>query len=106
MKMALQVEPKAADATRRHLVTFVEYDKMVDAAVFEPEARIVLIRAEIVDMPPTGPEHEAVVARLDRLFNRLVMDRALVWSRGNSIRLPQSKSRPQPDVTLLRWRDD
>jgi Uma2 family endonuclease len=31
---------------------------------------------------------------------------AVVWPQGNSIRLPDSDSRPQPDLTLLKWRDD
>lgn len=104
--MAIQVEPGARAGIKRHFVTLDEYDRMVHAGVFEPEARIELIRGEIVDMPPPGPEHEASVARLDRLFNRLVGDKALVWPQGNSIGLPQSNSRPQPDITLLRWRDD
>ncbi len=102
--MAIQLEQDRA--VKRHPVTLDEYDRMVEAGVFAPEVDVELIRGEIVDMPPTGPEHEAMVARLDRLFNRLVVDRALVWPQGNSIGLPQSKSRPQPDVTLLRWRDD
>ena len=104
--MALQVEPKARSGIKRHLVTLDEYDRMVEAGVFEPETRLELIRGEIVDTPPPGPEHEASVARLDRLFNRSVGDKALVWPQGNSIGLPQSNSRPQPDITLLRWRDD
>lgn len=102
--MALQLEQE--QAVKRHPVTLDEYDRMVEAGVFTPEAEVELIRGEIVDMPPTGPEHEAIVARLDRIFNKLVLDGALVWPQGNSIGLPQSKSRPQPDVTLLRWRDD
>ena len=32
--------------------------------------------------------------------------RAIVWPQNYSIRLPGSNSRPEPDVTLLRWRDD
>jgi Uma2 family endonuclease len=102
--MAIQVEPRTN--IKRHLVTLDEYDRMVESAVFEPEARIELIRGEIGDMPPPGSEQESTVARLDRLFNTLVRDAALVWPQGNSIGLPRSNSRPQPDVTILRWRGD
>jgi Uma2 family endonuclease len=102
--MAIQIEQRVG--IKRHSVTLDEYDRMAVAGVIEPEARIELIRGEIADIPPSGPEHESTVARLDRLFNRLVHDRALVWPQGNSIGFPQSKSRPQPDITLLRWRDD
>ncbi len=104
--MALQIEPRAGASIKRHFVTLEEYDRMVNAGVFEPEARIELIKGEIIDVPPPGPEHEASVARLDRLFNKLAGDRALVWPQGNSIGLPKSNSRPQPDITLLRWHDD
>src|SRR5205823_1229767 len=33
-------------------------------------------------------------------------DAALVWPQGNSIGLPISNSRPEPDAILLKWRDD
>lgn len=102
--MAIQVEQETA--VRRHLVTLDEYERMCEAGVFEPDARVELIRGEIVDMPPSGPEHESIVARLDRIFNRLAGDAALVWPQGNAVRIPGTDSRPQPDITILRWRDD
>lgn len=106
--MAIQVEPRAG--IKKHFVTLDEYDRMVEAGVFAPEAfpeaRIELIRGEIIDMAPPGPEHESSVARLDRLCHRLALNKALVWPQGNSIGLPQSNSRPQPDITILKWRDD
>jgi Uma2 family endonuclease len=104
--MARQLESKAGISSRRHFVTLEEYDRMVEAGVFEPDSYIELIRGEIVDLPPPGPEHEASVARLHRLFNLLAGEKVLIWPQGNSIGLPQSNSRPQPDITLLRWRDD
>ncbi len=102
--MALQLEPRTG--IRRHIVSLDEYDRMIEAGVFEPEARVELIRGEIVDMPPPGPEHETSVTRLHLLFFEQCRRRAIVWPQGNSIGLPQSTSRPQPDVTILKWRDD
>ena len=105
--MALQLEQDAKTTeAKRHRITLEEYERMCEAGVFDEDARVELIRGEIVDMPPPGPEHEAGAARLDRLFNRVVGDSALVWPQGNAIRLPKSDSRPQPDITILRWRDD
>jgi Uma2 family endonuclease len=104
--MSVQVEPRAGASIKRHFVTLDEYDRMVEAGVFEPEVRIELIRGEIVDVSPPGAEHEASLARLHRIFNELAAHNALVWPQGNSIGLPQSNSRPRPDITLLRWRDD
>lgn len=104
--MAIQVESKAGAPVKRHFVTLDEYDRMVESGVFEPEAQIELIRGEIVDMPPPGPAHESSVARLHIFLSECVQRRSLVWPQGNSIGLPGSNSRPQPDITLLRWRDD
>src|SRR5881227_3144006 len=101
--MAVQLKPQAG--TRRHIVTLEEYERMCEAGVFEPEARVELIRGEIIDMSPPGPEHETSVARLNLLFFEQCGRRALVWPQGNSVRLPGSSSRPQPDLTILKWRD-
>lgn len=90
----------------RHQINLQEYERMVEAGVFEPGTRVELVRGEIVDMAPIGLQHEACVARLTRLLGKLVGDSAIVWPQNNSIRLPNSNSRPQPDLTLLRWRDD
>jgi len=102
--MALQIEQQVD--VKRHLFTLAEYERICEAGVFEPGTRVELIRGEIVDMSPIGPKHRATVARLDRLFNRLVGDAALVWPQGNPVPLPESESLLQPDLTILRWRHD
>jgi Uma2 family endonuclease len=102
--MALRLEQQTG--VKRHIVTLDEYERMCAAGVFGPEARIELIRGAIVDMPPPGPAHEAVVARLNELFGKVVGVAALVWPQGNTIRLPQTDSQPQPDITILRRRSD
>jgi Uma2 family endonuclease len=102
--MALHVEQRSG--VKRHIVTSDEYERMCTAGVFGPEARIELIRGEIVDMPPSGPEHENSVTFLNLVLVELLRRRALVWPQGNAIVLSGSNSRPQPDITILRWRDD
>lgn len=102
--MALRVEQ--IKGIRPHIITLDEYERMCAAGVFEAESRIELIRGKIVDMPPPGPEHEASVARLHEFVGKLVGLFALVWPQGNAISLPQTASRPQPDITLLRRRND
>ena len=102
--MALQVEPRIG--RKRHAVTLAEYDRMVAAGVFEPGARLELIRGEIQDMAPIGPEHETAVTRLHLLFFEECRRDAVVWPQGNSVGLPQSHSRPQPDIAILKWRND
>ena len=102
--MALRLEQQTG--VKRHIVTLDEYERMCAAGVFGPETRVELIRGAIVDMPPPGPAHEAVVARLNELLGKLVGVAALVWPQGNAIRLPQTDSQPQPDITILRRRND
>ncbi len=102
--MAVQIEQEIS--VKPHVITLEEYERMCEAGVFEPEARIELIRGEIVDMSPIGHEHQASVTRLILFLIEQLARRALVWPQGNDIRLPDSNSRPQPDVTVLRWRDD
>jgi Uma2 family endonuclease len=102
--MAVQLE-QSAEITP-YQISLEEYERMCEAGVFAPEARIELIRGVIVAMAPIGPEHEASVAYLTNVFVRLVGDAGWVWPQGNGVQLPQSQSRPQPDITVLRRRDD
>ncbi len=104
--MAIQIEQEQQVEVKRHVITLDEYEAMCVAGVFDEDARVELIRGVIVDMAPPGPEHEASVAGLNRVLSKLVGDAALVWPQGNAVRLPDSNSRPQPDITILRWRED
>ena len=93
--MSLQLE--------RHLFTLEEYERIVEAGGFAEDARIELIRGEIVDMAPIGFEHGMGIAKLNRLFGRLAGDRALIWVQSPVQIAPNS--RPEPDLALLKWRD-
>jgi Uma2 family endonuclease len=93
----------AVQLTRKQF-SIDEYERMIEGGVFDKEDRLELIRGEIVEMAPIGHRHATCVVRLTKLFERTVGEVAMV-SVQNSIRLP-NKSQPQPDVALLRWRDD
>lgn len=105
--MAIQhAQPKEQRQPTRRLFTIEEYERMIDAGVFDEDERIELIRGEIVKMAPIGIPHMVCVARLNRLLTKQAGDEALVWPQNNSIVLTGSNSRPEPDMTLLKWRDD
>lgn len=106
--MALQTEERAEVEVevKRHVITLDEYDRMCEADVFDPDARIELIRGEIVDMPPPGPDHEYSVGTLNEIFVLSVGKSGFVWPQGNSIGIPSSNSRPEPDIAILRRRED
>lgn len=87
-----------------HLFTVDDYEQMIEIGVLAEDERVELIRGEIVEMAPINLPHAVCVSRLTHFFNKRLNTEAYVWSQ-NPIRLPDA-SRPQPDVALLKWRDD
>jgi len=81
-----------------------EYEQMIKAGILKESDRVELIRGEILEMAPISLRHSVCVTRLELLFHERLGRRAIVWGQ-NPIRLPDN-SRPQPDVVLLKWRDD
>lgn len=85
-------------------ITADEYERMGEAGIFPQDARLELIGGEIFEMSPIGSLHAACVDLLAYLFNKIAEGRFIVRAQS-PIRL-NDFSEPQPDVTLLRWRDD
>ena len=81
-----------------------EYHQMAEASILSEDDRVELIEGEILTMSPIGSRHAACVGRLNRLLNRLSGVDALVRVQ-DPIRL-DSYSEPEPDVTLVKPRDD
>jgi Uma2 family endonuclease len=94
----------AADPPRRHRLTVADYYRMAEVGILAPEARVELIDGEIIDMPPPGSLHAATVHRLVEVLVRAVESRASVLVQ-NPVRLSEH-SEPQPDLALLRRRED
>ena len=89
---------------QRHRLTVDQYYRMAEAGILKEDDRVELIEGEIIDMPPIGIDHAYFVNRLTSLFIQSVGLQANVSSQ-NPIRL-NSRSEPQPDIALLRYRDD
>ncbi len=85
-------------------ITADEYERMGEAGIFPRDARLELIGGEIFEMSPIGSPHAACVKFLGGLLNR-IFGGTLIVSIQDPIRLDDF-SEPQPDVALLRWRDD
>jgi Uma2 family endonuclease len=81
-----------------------EYERMIETAILRDDERCELIGGVIIAMSPLGSLHVACVNRAAKLFIRLVQDSAIV-SVQNAFRLDE-KSRPQPDLAIIRQRDD
>jgi Uma2 family endonuclease len=84
--------------------TVAEYDRMGETGILTEDDRVELVEGEIIEMSPIGRRHAACVGRLTNLFGRLLAERAIVWVQ-NPVVL-NDYSEPQPDVALLRRRDD
>ncbi|WP_133512196.1 Uma2 family endonuclease [Candidatus Thiosymbion oneisti] len=93
-----------AQLPQHHPISVREYFRMGETDVLDPEARCELIEGELFDMPPIGPPHSSKVKRLIRSFSRIIGDQAIV-SAQDPILLGDF-SAPQPDLALLRWRED
>jgi len=92
------------DTARRHRWTVEEYLKLVASGVFAEDDRIELIDGELIHMAPIGDQHAGQVNRLSndlayRLYRRVVV------ATQNPIMLDRH-SDPEPDICLLRWRED
>ncbi len=89
----------------RHLITAVEFDRMAEADVFAPGARLELIEGEIVEMSPIGLQHAVVVRRLINLLTRMLGEDEALVDAQNPIVLGDL-SEPQPDIALFKSRAD
>jgi Uma2 family endonuclease len=84
--------------------TVAEYDRMGETGILTADDRVELVEGEIIEMSPIGRRHAACVGRLTNVFGRLLAKTAIVWVQ-NPIVL-DDYSEPQPDVALLKRRDD
>jgi Uma2 family endonuclease len=80
------------------------FQKMVAAGVLTERDRIELIDGEMINTAPIGPKHAAITSRLTKFLVLAVGDTAIV-SPGGPVNLGDF-SEPQPDLLLLRPRDD
>ena len=94
----------AADLVRKHRLTAAEFERMAKGGVLDPDVRSELIDGEIFDMPPIGERHQGVVDHLQHAFITVLGTKATV--RGQGPIVLGEHSMPQPDLAVLRWRDD
>ena len=88
----------------KHWITVDEYERMGEAGIFGDDARLELLEGGIYEMSPIGSPHAACVTILHHLLTLKFANKLIVISQ-NPIRLDDF-SEPQPDIALLRWRDD
>ena len=94
----------AGDSRHRHRLTVRDYYRMAEVGILRAEAHVELIEGEIIDMAPVGSRHAGTVKQLVSLLQRAAGESAIVQVQ-DPISLDRY-SEPQPDLALLRWRDD
>ena len=92
----------AAPGLHRH--TVADYYRMAETGILPRDARVELIEGTIFDRAPIGISHASVVDRLGHLLTQATAGKAIVRVQ-NPVRL-NTFSEPQPDLALLRWRED
>lgn len=101
--MTVQLVPPSF-TSNIHRFTVQQYHLMHETGVFAEGDRYELINGEIREMSPIGIKHAVCVARLTKQFERKLGDQAIIWTQ-NPIRL-SDQSEPQPDLAILKLRDD
>src|SRR5256885_12139959 len=88
----------------KHWITVDEYERMGEAGIFHPDDRLEILEGGVYEMSPIGSLHAACVDFLITALGELAQRRFIVRGQ-NPIRLDDF-SEPQPDIALLRQRDD
>ncbi|MHB8704415.1 MAG: Uma2 family endonuclease [Candidatus Tyrphobacter sp.] len=94
--MSLQLE--------HHRFLLDEYEAMIEKGILDDDDRVELLAGEIVDKMGQGPRHASSLARLNRFFVTALGTRALLVPQGPLALPPHSM--PEPDITLVRERED
>lgn len=91
-------------AIARHTFTVEQYYQMAEVGILDVTKGTELIEGEIIDMSPMGRLHAACIAKATRSLICLLPDTADV-----RVQLPinlSDRSEPQPDLAIVRYRDD
>ena len=88
----------------RRKFTVAEYYRMAEEGILQPAERVELIDGVIFVMPPIGIPHAAGVRRIERVLHQ-ALGAAATISIQNPLRL-DDYSDPEPDIAILRFRED
>ena len=88
----------------KYRFTVEEYYRMGEAGILSPDVRVELVDGEIRRMPPIDPPHANVVDRLTIVLAARLAGVAHLRVQG-PIHL-DDYNEPQPDLTVMRFRDD
>ena len=93
-----------ADHISCHPLSVADYHRLGEVGILEDGDRIELIEGVLVDMAPIGSEHASLVNRISHCLAGSLSSRVII-STQNPVTL-DDRSEPQPDIAVLRYRDD
>lgn len=102
--MSAVMEQRREQAVKRYRFSADDYERMIEVGIFAEDDRLELLEGEVVLMAPIGRRHMACVKRLNRILSRRLGD-DLILSVQDPVRMTDL-TEPQPDLALLRFRDD
>jgi Uma2 family endonuclease len=88
----------------RWAISVADYHRIHEAGILGEDDRVELIDGEVRVMSPIGTPHAAIVKRYIALLSAQIGQNAIV-SVQDPIQL-NNMSEPQPEVALLRYRED
>ncbi|HMT20791.1 MAG TPA: Uma2 family endonuclease [Promineifilum sp.] len=94
---------KTVEAIRRRF-TVADFLRMVEVGLLAEDDRVELLWGDIVEMSPINVAHASTVSRLLSVLSKTLGERVIL-SVQNPVQL-DNESLPQPDIALLRPRDD
>ena len=89
---------------QKHYFNVDEYYRMTQAGIFSEDDRIELIEGEVVEMSPIGSSHQGCVDQLSSVVMEKIGRAAIVRVQG-PVHIDEY-SEPQPDISLLKPRQD
>ena len=89
---------------QRWRFTVDDYYRMGEVGILPPDARVELINGDVIQIPPIGSHHQGTVTGTEELFRERLGRRVVVSGQGPL--LLRQFGTPQPDILILRRRDD
>jgi len=88
----------------KRLISVVEYYKMAEVGILQPEDKIELLNGEIIKMSPIGSLHAGYVNIIDELLSDALSKKVHI-NIQSPVRLG-AFSEPEPDLLILKRRKD
>ncbi|MEN0005732.1 MAG: Uma2 family endonuclease [Bacteroidota bacterium] len=89
---------------KKMLLTAEDYQQMGKAGIFANKPRVELINGELYTMSPISPQHSSHVDKINAFFVAALLGKAQIRTQS-SIRTDVI-SEPEPDITILKYKED